>query len=111
MLHYLPVYKGEAGCQAYDVSRTIQRGASTNMIRIITSFVFLILIMASAHALGKKEVRQIVEAAYPGAVITEIEKERYQGRKVFEVDFKHDGEALEAIIDLDGEIVKVQVDD
>lgn len=62
-------------------------------------------------AIGKKEVREIIEKEYPGARITEIEKERYRGKKVYEVDFKHEGEALEAIIGLDGEIIKVQIDD
>ena len=62
-------------------------------------------------AIGKKDVRQIIEAAYPGAKITEIERERYKGKKIYEVDFKHGGENLEAIISLDGEIIKVHVDD
>ncbi len=65
----------------------------------------------SAVAIGKQEVRQIIEDAYPGAVITEIERERFKGKKIYEVDFKHDGENLEAIIGLDGEIIKVHIDD
>ncbi len=71
----------------------------------------LILISASASAIGKKEVRAIIAEAYPGAKITEIEKEKYQGQKIYEVDFKHDGKKLEAIISLDGEIIKVGIDD
>lgn len=66
---------------------------------------------APAYAIGKSEVRAIVERNYPGARITEIEKETYRGQKIYEVDFKHGGENLEAIIGLDGEIIKVQVDD
>ena len=71
----------------------------------------LVILSGSAFAIGKKEVREIIEAAYPGATITEIEKETYKGKKIYEVDFKHDGQKLEAIISLDGEIVKVGIDD
>jgi uncharacterized membrane protein YkoI len=71
----------------------------------------LLLVSASTFAIGKKEVKAIIEEAYPGAKITEIEKEKYKGKKVYEVDFKHDGQKLEAIISLDGEIVKVGIDD
>jgi len=71
----------------------------------------LVLLSASASAIGKKEVKAIIEEAYPGAKITEIEKEKYKGQKIYEVDFKHDGKKLEAIISLDGEIIKVGIDD
>jgi uncharacterized membrane protein YkoI len=71
----------------------------------------LVLLSASAFAIGKKEVKAIIEEAYPGAKITEIEKEKYKGQKIYEVDFKHDGKKLEAIISLDGEIIKVGIDD
>ncbi len=71
----------------------------------------LALLGGSAFAIGKSEVRSIVEQSYPGARITEIEKETYKGEKIYEVDFKHDGKNLEAIISLEGEIIKVQVDD
>lgn len=71
----------------------------------------LVLLSASASAIGKKEVKAIIEEAYPGAKITEIEKEKYKGKKIYEVDFKHDGKRLEAIISLDGEIIKVGIDD
>jgi len=71
----------------------------------------LVLLSASASAIGKKEVRAIIEEAYPGAKITEIEKEKYKGQKIYEVDFKHDGKKLEAIISLDGEIIEVGIDD
>ncbi len=65
----------------------------------------------SAAAVGKKDVRATIEEAYPGAKITEIEKEKYKGKKVYEVDFKHDGKKLEAIVSLEGEIIKVGIDD
>lgn len=81
------------------------------MNKIYCTLVCLILIAGSAVAIGKKDVREIIEEAYPGARITEIEKEKYQGKKIYEVDFKHDGKKLEAIISLDGEIIKVGVDD
>lgn len=71
----------------------------------------LLIIPPTVFALSKSEVRTIVEAAYPGARITEIEKEQYKGQKVYEVDFRHAGEKLEAIISLDGEIIKVGIDD
>jgi uncharacterized protein YpmB len=64
-----------------------------------------------AVSIGEKDVREIIEEACPGAKITEIEKGKYQCKKIYEVDFKHDGKNLEAIISLDGEIIKVGVDD
>ena len=81
------------------------------MIKLFCVTIVLVLFSASASAIGKREVRAIIEAAYPGAKITEIEKEKYKGQKVYEVDFKHDGKKLEAIIDFDGEIIKVGIDD
>ena len=81
------------------------------MKRRTALFTVLALVSASCFALGKKDVRQIIEEAYPGARITEIEKETYKGEKIYEVDFKHGGENLEAIISLEGEIIKVHIDD
>lgn len=81
------------------------------MNKILCIFISLVLYSGIATAFGKKDVRAIIEKEYPGARITEIEKERYKGQKVYEVDFKHDGQALEAIISLEGEIIKVQIDD
>lgn len=81
------------------------------MNRTMLMLIGLLILPGTVYAFGKKDVRAIIETAYPGAKITEIEKERYQGKKVYEVDFKHQGESLEAIIGLDGEIIKVQVDD
>ena len=71
----------------------------------------LFLFTSQALALSKKEVRAIIEEAYPGARVTEIEKETYKGQKVHEVDFKHGGENLEAIISLEGHIIVVHIDD
>ncbi|NND83334.1 MAG: hypothetical protein HKN50_12975 [Gammaproteobacteria bacterium] len=62
-------------------------------------------------AIDKAKVAQIIEQAYPGAMIKEIEKERFKGEPVYEVDFKHEGQKLEALISLDGNIVKVAEDD
>ena len=81
------------------------------MKRLTLSFSVLVVASASCFALGKKDVRQIIQASYPGARITEIEKETYKGEKIFEVDFKHGGQNLEAIISLEGEIIKVHIDD
>ena len=64
-----------------------------------------------AGAVTKAELRAIIEAAYPGARITEIEREIYQGKKIYEIDFRHQGQALEAIISLDGELIRVVIDD
>ena len=74
-------------------------------------FSVLAIIPVTCFALSKKEVRQIIAASYPGARITEIEKETYKGEKIYEVDFKHGGQKLEAIISLEGEIIRVHVDD
>lgn len=81
------------------------------MNKIYWVLLCLVLTIGSAAAIGKADVRAIIEEAYPGAKITEIEKEKYKGEKIYEVDFKHDGKKLEAIISLEGEIIKVGIDD
>lgn len=81
------------------------------MKRFRYAFIVLVLFAGPVFAIGKSEVRDIVLQNYPGANITEIERETYKGQKIFEVDFQHDGQKLEAIISLDGEIIKVGVDD
>jgi len=81
------------------------------MKKIYWILVCMVLTAGSVAAIGKADVRAIIEEAYPGARITEIDKEKYQGKKIYEVDFKHDGQKLEAIISLEGEIIKVGIDD
>ena len=71
----------------------------------------LLLFPGISFALDKTEIRDIIEQAHPGAEISEIEKETYRGEKIWEVDFRHEDRKLEAIISLDGEIIKVQIDD
>ena len=71
----------------------------------------LVLCAGPVLARGKSEVRDIILQNYPGANITEIDRETYRGQKIFEVDFQHEGEKLEAIIGLDGEIIKVDIAD
>ena len=71
----------------------------------------LLLFANPSLALSKAEVRAIIEAAYPGARITEIEREIWKGQKIYEVDFRHDGRKLEGIIGLDGDILSVHIDD
>jgi len=94
----------------YDLSQVI-RFEVHSMIKIYWILVCLVLTAGTASAFGKKDVRAIIEEAYPGAVITEIEKEKYKGKKIYEVDFNYNGEKLEAIISLEGEIIKVGIDD
>lgn len=81
----------------------------------MTTRIYLLLgllgFAVSALAIGKQDVADLLLAQYPGANITEIERETYRGQKIFEVDFVYQGEKLEAIIGLDGEIIKVQIDD
>lgn len=77
---------------------------------VVTS-VALCALTAPAQAINKAEVKALIEATYPGARITEIEKETYRGKRIYEVDFRHDGKALEAIISMDGEIIRVRIDD
>ena len=76
-----------------------------------TLLIGLSLTSGTALALTKAEIRTIIEEAYPGARITEIEREIFKGKKIYEIDFKHGGEALEAIISLDGKIIHVEIDD
>ncbi len=71
----------------------------------------LLLLPGAGHALGKAEIRNIIKQAHPGAHISEIEKETHRGESVWEVDFRHEGQKLEAIISLEGKIIKVQIDD
>ncbi len=80
-------------------------------IRSLAIAVTMLLPCAPVLAIDKAGVKALIEAAYPGARVTEIEKETYRGKRIYEVDFKHDGKALEAIVSLDGEIIKVQIDD
>ncbi len=68
-------------------------------------------VAGSSAAIGKKDIRAIIEEAFPGAIITEIEKEKYRGKMIYKGDFKHDGKKLEAIISLECEIIKVGIDD
>lgn len=81
---------------------------------MVTRFLVLICLTGfsvAAQAIGKQEVADILLAEYPGANITEIERETYRGQKIFEIDFEFEGEKLEAIIGLDGEIISVHIDD
>ncbi|MEW7974271.1 MAG: PepSY domain-containing protein [Candidatus Thiodiazotropha endolucinida] len=81
-------------------------------MKITTSiFIGFMLFASQAVALSKSDVRKIIKKAYPGARISEVEKETYKGEKIYEVDFIHDGNKLEAIIGLDGSIIKVDIDD
>ena len=80
-------------------------------IKLCWGLVGLVLVCGSAFAIGKSEIRDIILEAYPGAKITEIERETHKGQKVFEVDFQHGGEKLEAILGLDGDFIKVGIDD
>ena len=81
------------------------------MKKISGLLICLTLVIGSAKALSRDEVRAIILEAYPGAEITEIERERYKGKRIYEVDLRHGGEALEAIISLEGEIVHIEIDD
>ena len=81
------------------------------MNRFTFVFIGLILVCESVFAIGKSDVRDLILREYPGANITEIERETYRGQKIFEVDFQHEGENLEAIISLGGEIITVGIDD
>ena len=76
-----------------------------------TLLIGLSLTSGTALALTKAEIRTIIEEDYPGARITEIEREIFKGKKIYEIDFKHEGNALEAIISLDGKIIHVEIDD
>jgi hypothetical protein len=71
----------------------------------------LVLVCGPALAVGKSKIRDIILEAYPGAKITEIERETYKGQKIFEVDFQHGGENLEAILTLEGDFIKVVIND
>ena len=81
------------------------------MVTRILSLLGLLVFSVAAQAIGKQEVADILLAEYPDANITEIERETYRGQKIFEIDFEYEGEKLEAIIGLDGEIISVHIDD
>lgn len=80
------------------------------MTKLRCGLIGLVLVCGSALAVGKSEIRDIILEAYPGAKITEIERETYKGQKIFEVDFQHGGEKLEAILTLEGDFIKVAID-
>ncbi|MCP4765654.1 MAG: PepSY domain-containing protein [Gammaproteobacteria bacterium] len=80
-------------------------------IKLCWGLIGLVLVCGPALAVGKSEIRDIILEAYPGAKITEIERETHKGQKVFEVDFQHGGETLEAILSLEGDFIKVGIDD
>lgn len=71
----------------------------------------LLSISGPCLALEQNEIKAIIEALYPGAKITEVDKETYKGEKIYEVDFMHDAKNLEAIISLQGALIKVDIDD
>ena len=81
------------------------------MRKIFIAVLLTSLGVEPALALSKAEIRAIVEREYPGARVTEVERERYRGADIWEVDFRHDGQRLEAIIGLDGVIIRVHIDD
>ncbi|MES9830898.1 MAG: PepSY domain-containing protein [Candidatus Thiodiazotropha sp. DIVDIV] len=81
------------------------------MKKITVILISLLVFAGQANALSKSDVRKIIENAYPGSRISEVEKETYKGKKIYEVDFTHEGKKLEAIIKLDGTIIKVDIDD
>ena len=79
--------------------------------RLCWGLIGLVLVCGPALAVGKSQIRDIILEAYPGARITEIERETYKGQNIFEVDFQHGGEKLEAILTLEGDFIKVGIDD
>ncbi|MFT7673122.1 MAG: hypothetical protein ACI845_001532 [Gammaproteobacteria bacterium] len=82
------------------------------MLKLIWTLTGLLAISGSTVALTQSEMRTKIEDNYPNAVITEIEKERYQGGgEIYEIDFQHEGIALEAIISLEGKLIHVEIDD
>lgn len=81
------------------------------MTRKLLLLSVLLLGATPCLALSKSEVRAIIEAAYPGARITVIEREIWKGQKIYEVDFRHQGRKLEGIVSLEGEILSVHDDD
>ena len=81
------------------------------MIIRLVGIISLCLIAIPGFALTRAEIKTLILNEYPGARITEIEKEKYKGKKVYEIDFKHEGQKWEAIISRDGEIIKVHIDD
>jgi uncharacterized membrane protein YkoI len=79
----------------------------------LTPFLLPVLMAVYGHAqaLDKSDIKTIIEEAYPKAKISEIDKETYKGKRVYEVDFLYDGKKLEAIVSRDGTIIKVDRDD
>jgi len=65
----------------------------------------------AVNAVDQGEIRNIIETAYPGAEIDEIDNAPYQGSRIYEVDFIYEGQKFEALVSPDGEIIKVGLDD
>ncbi len=78
------------------------------MIKLCRGLMGLALVYGSALAMNDDEIGKIVLQDYPGARIIEIARETYKGESIYQVDFKHGGEVLQAILSLDGDFIKVK---
>ena len=79
------------------------------MKKLFCAVVSLWLVCTSALAMGDSEIRDIILEAYPGAKISKIERGTYKGQEVFDVDYRHGGENLEAFLTLEGDFIKVAI--
>lgn len=70
----------------------------------------LLLASTSVYALSRNEIKAIIQQSHAGAVIGEIDKDKRNGAKVYEVDFVYQELKYEAVISADGEVLEIKRD-
>lgn len=84
-------------------------------IKAFLTIVFFMLFGATL-AIGEEKLPEVlrkkIEQAFPGAKIVEVEKERYKGNNVTEIELiAKDGTPYEVYLSEDGKIVKIEEED
>jgi uncharacterized membrane protein YkoI len=87
-----------------------------NQYLITAALVTLPMVLGQANAAGKelskgqvpKAVIEAFEKAYPNAKPSEFETETFEGRAVYEVEYKENGKEYEALYSADGILVQTE---
>jgi uncharacterized membrane protein YkoI len=83
---------------------------------VIYWMLVLLLVMGGFSIVQGEEVpehlRAVIEERFPGAIIHEVDQERYKGQKVTELELTaRDGIKYEVYVSEKGEIVKIEEED
>jgi len=79
------------------------------LIKLCLGLLGLALAFGSAFAMDETEIGNVILLAYPGATIVIIETQIHKGEDIFQVDFHHGGEVLQAILSLDGDFINIRL--